>query len=232
MATADHRTTDRITRVGMARRVASLSVAAAQEHWRTAHGDVASGIPGLRSYVQNHQVMHDGVPLLPYPGFDACSELEFDDFDAMWSGFASEHYRSAVQADEANLIDKTRFTMALTRRRVLADGDPSVDAVKLMSFLRVHPAATAEELVETLQGPYAEAVQMAGPVRHELLVTDPEAHPPSVPPCCEAIDIQWYPSPGEALGALTGALSERPGWLLAGRAFGVARLLAHPIRQL
>jgi uncharacterized protein (TIGR02118 family) len=209
-----------------------LSIAQAQAHWRTAHGDVASGIPGLRSYVQNHQVLRDGVPALPYPGFDACSELEFDSFDAMWSGFGSEHYQSAVRADEANLIDKTRFTMALTRRRVLAGGEPPEGAVKLMSFLRVHPTATTHELVETLEGPYADAVQEAGPLRHELLVTQPEAHQASVPPCCEAIDVQWYASPDDALEALTGTLSDRPGWLLAGRTFGVARLLAQPIRQL
>ncbi|MGH2882625.1 MAG: EthD domain-containing protein, partial [Solirubrobacteraceae bacterium] len=67
----------------MAPRAEGLTFEAAQEHWRTAHGDVASGIPGLRGYVQNHAVLRDGLPLLPYPGFDACSELEFADFDAM-----------------------------------------------------------------------------------------------------------------------------------------------------
>src|SRR5579884_1157512 len=108
-----------ITRVGMAPRADGLTVEAAQEHWRTAHGDVASGIPGLRSYVQNHAILRDGLPLLPYPGFDACSELQFDSFDAMRAGFASKHYQSAVRADESNLIDKTRFMMALTRRRVI-----------------------------------------------------------------------------------------------------------------
>jgi uncharacterized protein (TIGR02118 family) len=228
----DMTTDERVTRVGMAPRVASLSVPAAQEHWRTEHGDVAKAIPGLRSYVQNHAVLRDGVPVLPYPGFDACSELEFDDFESMRAGFASEHYQSAVRADEANLIDKSRFMLALTRRHVLADGEPSAGAVKLMSFLRIHPASTAEVLVDTLQGPYADAVKEAGPVRHELLVTQPDAHEASIPPCCEAIDILWFASADDALVALTGALSDRPGWLLAGISFGVARLLAQPVRQL
>jgi uncharacterized protein (TIGR02118 family) len=220
-----------ITRVGMAPRVEGLTVEAAQQHWRTGHGDVASGIPGLKGYVQNHAILRDGVPLLPYPGFDACSELQFDTFDDMRAGFASEHYQTAVRADEANLIDKTRFMMALTRRRVLADGETPEGAVKLMTFLRVHPRTTAEELVQTLSGPYAEAVRAAGPLRHDLLVTQAEEHQPAVPPCCEAIDILWFASADDALRALTGALSERPGWLLAGRAFGTARLLAQPIRQ-
>lgn len=221
-----------LTRVGMAPRIETLSIAGAQEHWRTAHGDVASAIPGLRGYVQNHAVLRSGTPVLPYPGFDACSELEFDDVETMRSGFASEHYQQAVRADEANLIDKTRFMLALTRRRVVAGGETPEGAVKLMSFLRVHPRSSAQELVEVLEGPYAEAVQAAGLLRHELLVTDPQAHEPSLPPCCEAIDILWFASADEALHALTGTLSERPLWLLAGRSFGVARLLAQPIRQL
>jgi hypothetical protein len=223
---------ERITRVAMAPRIESLSIVDAQARWRTVLADVASGIPGLRSYVQNHQVLRDGVPVLPYPGFDVCSELEFDSFEAMCSGFGSEHYQNAVRADEATLTNKTRFMLALTRRRVVAGGEPPEGAVKLMSFLRVHSGATVETLIETLQGAYSDAVQEAGPLRHELLVTQPEAHQPSAPPCCEAIDIQWYTTPEDALEALTGTLSERPGWLLAGLAFGTTRLLARPIRQL
>ena len=215
----------------MAPRVEGLTFEAAQEHWRTEHGDVASGIPGLQSYVQNHAVLRSGTPLLAYAGFDACSELEFADFDAMRAGFASEHYQTAVRADERGLIDKSRFMMALTRRRVLAGGAPPEGAVKLMSVLRAHPNSNPRALVEALEGPYAEAAQEAQPIRHELLVTDAEEHEPTLPPCCDAIDILWFGSPDDALGALTGVLSQRPGWLLAGVTFGAARLIAQPIRQ-
>jgi uncharacterized protein (TIGR02118 family) len=215
----------------MAPRAAGLTFEAAQEHWRTAHGDVASGIPGLQSYVQNHAVLRAGVPLLPYAGFDACSELEFADFDAMRAGFASEHYQTAVRADELSLIDKSRFMMALTRRRVIAGGETPDGAVKLMSFLRAHPISSPQALVEALEGVYADAVREAQPLRHEVLVTDADEHEPSLPPCCDAIDILWFASPDDALGALSGVLSQRPGWLLAGVAFGAARLIARPIRQ-
>jgi uncharacterized protein (TIGR02118 family) len=222
---------DTVTRVGMAPRAAGLTFEAAQEHWRTEHGDVASGIPGLRSYVQNHAVLRNGAPLLAYAGFDACSELEFADFDAMRAGFASEHYQTAVRADERTLIDKSRFMMSLTRRRVLAGGQPPEGAVKLMSFLRAHANSSPRALVDALEGPYAEAAQEAEPIRHELLVTEAGEHEPTLPPCCDAIDILWFGSPEDALGALTGVLSQRPGWLLAGVAFGAARLIAWPIRQ-
>lgn len=219
------------TRVGMAPRAAGLTFETAQEHWRTEHRDVALGIPGLIGYVQNHAVLSDGVPLLPYPGFDMCAETEFADFETMRRGFASEHYRQTVRNDEQNLIDGNRFMLALTRRQVLVDGAPAEDAVKLITLLRTHPASTRERMIETLLGPYVEAASEARPQRHELLITQPEEHEPGLPPCCDAIDLLWFSSPDEALEALRAVLSDRAGWLLAGIAFGTERLLAKPIRQ-
>src|SRR6185436_17743997 len=95
-----------IVRIGLAPREADLDYEGFAAHWSGQHGDLAREIPGLRSYVQNHALLRDGEPLLPYPGFDACSELEFDSIEAMDAGFASEHYRQAVVADEHSLIDK------------------------------------------------------------------------------------------------------------------------------
>lgn len=223
--------TGTMTRVGMAPRAAGLTLESAQEHWRTEHRDVALGIPGLLGYVQNHAVLRDGATLLPYPGFDVCSELEFTDFDAMRRGFASDHYQQTVRADETNLIDGSRFMLALTRRHVLADGRPASDAVKLMTLMRAHPASTRERLLDTLLGPYVEAAADARPQRHELLISQPEEHEPGRPPCCDAIDLLWFASADEALERLRTVLSGRAGWLLAGVAFGTERLLAQPIRQ-
>ena len=92
--------------------------------------------------MQNHAVLRDGEPLLPYPGFDVCAETEFDDLDAMDAAFASEQYQGAIVADELNLIDKARFTHALCERRVVREaGGP----VKLMTFLRGTPDPGADE---------------------------------------------------------------------------------------
>lgn len=220
-----------ITRVGMAPRAEGLTFAAAQEHWRTEHRDVALGIPGLRGYVQNHAILRDGVPLLPYPGFDVCAETEFSDLDAMRRGFASEHYQRTVRSDEANLIDGRRFMLALTHRRVVADGRPPSDGVKLMTFIRSHPAASRERLLETLVGDYAEAVAEGAPLRHEVLITDPDAHESDLPPCCDAIDVLWFARAEDALDAVHGVLSQRAGWLMAGIAFGTERLIARPLRH-
>jgi len=220
-----------LVRVGMAPRAVGMTMAQAQEHWRTTHGDVALSIPGLRAYVQNHQVLDGDRPLLPYPGFDVCAETEFDDVESMRAGFASEHYQVAVRADEANLIDGSRFMLAITRRRVLHDGAPPDDGVKLITLLRAHPAASPAELADVLAGPYAQAVAAARPLRHEQLITIPEAHAGDRPACCDAVDELWFADPAGALDALRGPLSQEPGWILAGRAFGSERLIARPVRQ-
>jgi EthD domain len=159
-----------VTRVGMAPRAAGLTFEAAQEHWRTEHRDVALGIAGLVGYVQNHAVLCDGLPLLPYPGFDVCAETEFADFDTMRRAFASEHYQQTVRGDEKNLIDGSQFMLALTRRQVLADGQPGENAVKLITLMRTHPASTRERLIDSLLGPHVDAASEARPQRHEVLI--------------------------------------------------------------
>ena len=118
-----------ITRVGMAPRAAHLTREQFQAHWRDAHADAAAQLPGLRGYVQNHAVL----PLvLPAPPFDACSEIDFDDLDAMEAAFASELYRGAVTADERKFIDRTGFLLMLTERHVLDDAEPG--PYKLLTF--------------------------------------------------------------------------------------------------
>ena len=67
-----------IVRVGMAPRMHDLTPAQCARHWRTEHADAARQLPGLRGYVQDHAVLRDGRPLLPYPGFDVCAETAFD----------------------------------------------------------------------------------------------------------------------------------------------------------
>jgi uncharacterized protein (TIGR02118 family) len=217
--------------VGLAPRAAGLTLAAAQSHWRTEHRDLALGLPGLRGYVQNHAILRDGVPLLPYPGFDVCAETEFDSVESMRTAFASEHYQSTVRGDEAHLIDGDRFMLALTRRRVLADGQPPDGAVKLMTFLRAHPMSDPRALVDVLVGAYAEAANEVSPMRHELLVTQVRAHEGEQAPCCDVVDVLWFAQPDDALRAVLGPLSERAGWLLGGLAFGTERLIAAPLRH-
>lgn len=219
-----------ITRLGMAPRAAGLGYEAFQTHWRSEHASLAGALPGLRSYVQNHAVLEGGRPLFPYPGFDACSEIEFDSLEAMDDAFASEHYQGAVTADEHELIDKSRFALLLSERRVLQDGQAGEGAVKVLTFLPVDPRSTRGALAELLAGRYRSAVAEAEPLRHEQLLEIPGAHEGRLPLLFAAVDILWFPSVERALGFIHGDVGHRAGYVLAGTAFGLERLVARPVR--
>ena len=90
----------RLVRVGMAPRAAGLSPAECQAHWRSQHADAASGLPGLRAYVQNHAVLRDGRPCCRTPGSTCAPRPSSTTWAAMDAAFASETYQGAVIADE------------------------------------------------------------------------------------------------------------------------------------
>jgi uncharacterized protein (TIGR02118 family) len=220
-----------IVRLGMAPRLRGHSLAQFQHHWRTSHADAVARMPNLRRYVQNHAVLRDGRLTLPYPGFDACSELEFDDLEAMDAGFSSEHYLSAVRADEDAFVDKTRFSMVLGNRVVVRDGEVAGDdPVKLITLSRAHPVAGPAALVEAVLGGFAERCDEAGGVlRHEVIVTAPEAHQGRVPAVADVVSIQWFADVAAAEAHLASPARSSAELELAGRAFGRADLLARQI---
>lgn len=168
-----------LVRVGMAPRAAGLTMAECQQHWRTAHADAARALPGLRAYVQNHAVLRDGEPLLPYVGFDVCAETSFDDLPAMDAAFASEQYQGAIVADELKLIDKARFTFALCERRVLREAS---GPIKLLSFVRGEPSGGDEQLI----------------VRHDW-------HQGRAAAPFDGIEISWFANPEAAVAAAGGS---------------------------
>jgi uncharacterized protein (TIGR02118 family) len=217
-----------ITRIGSAPRAQGLSMEEFQRHWRGEHGGLAGQIPGLRSYVQNHAVLRDGRTLLPYIGSDAFSELTFDSVEAMDEGFGSEFYRRAVVADEGVLIDKTRFYLLLSERRVLDDREPAPGAVKLVTFLPLEARATRAELADALAGPYRDAVAAAPILRHEQLLEIPGAHEGRQAPICAAVDLLWFADEDAALAFVAGEAGDRARRSLSGLAFGLERVIARP----
>lgn len=219
-----------VVRVGFAPRAAGLGYAEFQERWRSRHADLAAQLAGLRSYVQNHAVLEGGRPLLPYVGFDACSELVWDSLEEMDTAFASAHYQSAVVEDERFLIDKTRFGLLLAKRQVLIDRPVPENAVKLLTFCPLDARSSASDLRQALSGPYAAHVAAARPLRHEQLFELPGAHSGRLPAVFTAVDIIWFTTPAEAIRFVHGELGHRAGYELAGRASGLERLVARPIR--
>jgi uncharacterized protein (TIGR02118 family) len=214
----------------MAPRATGTTYEQFQHHWRSGHADVARELPGLRSYIQNHAVLSEGVPVLPYAGFDACSEIEFDDLEAMDAAFASEEYRTTVSADESSFIERERFMLALMRRRVL-DGDvPPSGGAKLMTFWRAAPWASADELDGVLAGPYRECLTGVGALHHEQLVEIPGAHDGRRPAPFQVVDSVTFENADEALACLRGDAAQRAAWEVAGTGQAVARLLAEVVR--
>lgn len=138
-----------ISRIGFAPALPHLSIEQAQEHWAGPHAEVSLTLPGVERYWQNHAVLKDGMPLLPWPGFDACSEFDFADTAAMDAAFASSAYFENVRPDEAQLIDKTRGGMLITERHRIS-GDPAKAAYRLIRFHRVTPLRPVAALGDAL----------------------------------------------------------------------------------
>jgi uncharacterized protein (TIGR02118 family) len=243
-----------VVRVGMAPRARGLDFETFQERWSTGHAALAATLEGLRGYVQNHALLAGGRPLLPYPGFDACSELCFDSLEAMDAAFDSDHYRNVVTSDEQSLVDKSRFGLMLTERRVLSggeagefgeraeagedteagecgeSGEAGEDAVKLLTFFSVDRNSSHAELSDALAGPYREAVAAAAPLRHEQFLLIPGAHDGRRSPMADAADMLWFAGADDALSFVGSDADFAAAYALAGRAFGAQRLLARAIR--
>jgi uncharacterized protein (TIGR02118 family) len=181
----------------MAPRAAGLSTSDFVEHWRTTHSTAAGQIPGLRRYTQFHPVLVGGRLPLPYPGFDACSLLQFDSPESMDAGFSSAVYRDTVMPDEAVLVDKSRFSLFLGDARissVIPGG-----TVVLVTLLRRHPALTSAEFSTALDGPWS-----AWSGGHEQYVSVGASRAGRQAQIADAVDIRAFDSPQQALAWLTG----------------------------
>lgn len=189
-----------ITRIGVAPRKPGLDTATFQAHWAGPHGDVVTRLPGLRRYWQNHAVLDGaGEPTLPWPGFDACSDLDFDSVADMHAAFQSEAYATAVKADEGDFVDKIRGGLIVGQRHG-PDVPPAGAQVRLMVFMRRAAGADArvfESAVADLPVPSA-AIE-----REFLLALTSEAVGAS--PIYDAVEMLWMRDATEAQRFVTSA---------------------------
>jgi uncharacterized protein (TIGR02118 family) len=124
---------DGITRVFIARRRPDLSIEEFQHYWRNEHAAITLTFPDINRYVQNHLAVRNGQLLLPHPGFDVFSELDFESADAMDASWSSPEY-AVGEDDENNFIDPRWSTVLVgVRHRLGADGRPSFRLVWLCS---------------------------------------------------------------------------------------------------
>ena len=198
-----------IARLGTAPRIPGMGLEDFQAHWRTSHADVVGGLPGLRSYVQLHAVLDGGRTVLPHPGFDACSLLVFDDVEAMDAAFDSPRFRSDVQADEAEFVDKTRFRGVVGAWE--SDDVPAPDQLGPYVLLTLWRAVRGgrERLLRGARAGVAEA-------RGALLAADAELHRGRFPVGADVVELTSHADVDAARAHLRGGGARRVGGSLAG----------------
>jgi hypothetical protein len=215
-----------ITRIGVAPRLPGLGTLAFQAHWAGPHAEAVAPLPGLSRYWQNHAILKGGEPLLPWPGFDACSELEFPDIPTMDAAFAGPAYFDRVQPDEARFVDKTAGGLMLCRREIVHGQVTPEAGVRLWRFMRLAPGRDASALLAALRN----APAIATAIAQERFVALPEAEA-GRPAIFDAAEAIWFDTPEAALSALSsGAMRARLADF-AGLVRGTEHLLArvHPV---
>lgn len=150
-------------RMGLLNKKDDWSMDRFRSYWREQHAQLASQLPGLKAYHQNHvtDTAQRGISFKRGPEtVDGISQLWFDDAKRMNDAF-SEALGEKLIADEAHFIGRLRIVTA-TPIEVIAPPPPGA-ALKRMSFLRrradVSPDVFAYEwnvrhaaLVKTLPG--------------------------------------------------------------------------------
>lgn len=192
-----------LTRIGFAPRAPGLSIEQAQAHWASRHAEVAGALPGLQRYWQAHAVLKDGQPLLPWIGFDCCSELDYESIAAIDASFCSDHYFAEVLPDEAYLIDKTRGGSLTTHRELLA-GTVDPAHVRLMIFMRAAPLRGIATLADAVR-----ALPTAGNAR-QLYVALEGAEAAQRVGLYDVVESLWFDTSEQALDfALSAEQAER-----------------------
>lgn len=216
-----------LTRVGAAARRHDMTIEAFQEHWKTAHGPTAGAIANLTRYVQHHAVVFDGRTVFPYPGFDACSELDFESLEHMDDGFAQAAAAGDLKADEDRFVDKSRYSWILGEVDVRMEATESEDPVTLVTWWRTHPASDADRLLQTLTGEWEVGIDDVAAGRR-LIVARPDWHAGRTPPSAEVVEVIDFHGVDAALRFINGQ-AQQLGPVLAGVAFGAERQLARPV---
>ena len=123
-----------VVRMGLIKRLASLTRDEFGDHWRGPHGLFAANIPNLQRYHQNHVVRRLTVGGLPDRwNLDGLSELWFDSLDTMSRSIASPAY--ATLASDTPTVMTMPGVIAGTQELVGGHGEVVDRLGKLMMVL-------------------------------------------------------------------------------------------------
>ena len=163
-----------------------------QAYWRTTHADVVTRMPQIRRYVQSHPLM--GGYRKGALAFDGVAEIWVDDSAALREMAASEAY-AAVEADEANFIDRPSMALLLTEDHVVKDGPIPKGGVKNIEFVTLRPdmeKAEAHRYWREVHGPLAAEIPSVR--RYVQSHTKLSGYSRNPPPAYDGLAITWFDS--------------------------------------
>ena len=93
-------------------------------YWRTQHGNLIKGIPGLRKYIRKYVQSHTTPQAYESNAapFDGIAELWFDDYAAVDAFLADSDYLAHVRPDELKFTDHPNLVWFVTEESPMIEG--------------------------------------------------------------------------------------------------------------
>src|SRR4029453_14987485 len=114
------------------KRKPGMAVEEFQRYWLTRHPAVVTRLPGVRRYVQSHTLPSGYAK--GEAAWDGIAEVWADDTNALRAmTHGAEH--AAVQADEAEFIDRATMGLIVTEEHVIVSAPVGADAAEAVQFL-------------------------------------------------------------------------------------------------
>lgn len=176
--------------VSFFKRRPGMPVEAFQAYWRSKHPAVVVTLPGVRRYVQSHTLVAGYAK--GEPVYDGVAELWFDDTGAM-RALAGTAAFAAVQADEAQFIDRATMRLIVTEEHVIKDTEVPPSAVKNVEFVTRRPdmeVAAFQRYWREVHGPLGASIPMVR--RYVQSHTRRAAYERGRAPACDGVAITWF----------------------------------------
>ncbi len=178
--------------IELLKRKPGMSVEDFQYHWRYRHGPLVAGRAEVRRQVQSHALLqgYRKGELL----FDGISEIWFDSADAC-DAYRHDPASSAILADQANFLDRSRTVLMSVDVHVIKDGAFSKDAVKNIEFVNRRPGMALAPFCEywrNVHGPIASRISVIQ--RYEQNHLKPSVYESEAAPPYDGLAITWFAS--------------------------------------
>ncbi len=176
--------------IALLKRKPGMSVAEFQHHWRYRHGALVAACARIRRQVQSRalpQGYQKGELL-----FDGISETWFDS-DQAYRAYLHDPASSAILADQANFLDRSRTVLMPVDVHVIKDGAISEDAVKNIEFVNRRPGMALEPFRDywrNVHGPIASRI--AAIQRYEQNHLQSGAYAAAADPPYDGLAITWF----------------------------------------